>query len=52
MPEGKKNVFWDANQMTKQGSHRLGKIKFSDFSLTFPDNFKVFPGISRSFLQQ
>jgi len=28
-----------------QGSHRLGKIKFPDFYLTFPDNFKVFPGI-------
>jgi len=36
----------------RQGSHRLGKIKFPDFSLTFPDNFKVFPGILRSFPQQ
>jgi len=35
----------------EQGSHRLGKIKFPDFSLTYPDNFKVFPGISRNFLQ-
>jgi len=34
-----------------QGSHKLGKIKFPDFSQTFPDNFKVFPGISWSFLQ-
>jgi len=34
-----------------QGSHRLGKIKFPDFSLTYPDNFKVIPGILQSSLQ-
>ena len=35
-----------------QASYRLGKIKFLDFSLIFPNTFKVFPGISRNFLQQ